>query len=145
MFSAPFTRARATSGMQTRASGSSAGVPGTVLRRGSVCAASVWTGCRFREGDSEGGQLRAGDLAVELFRERLHAGRQLGGGEEMRRERLNREGEVHDLDRVAVAARDVHEPALYEQVDVPAAAQLVPRHPRPHLLARPERRDVDLP
>jgi len=47
MFSAPFTRARATSGMQTSASGSSAGVPGTVLRRGSQCASFVSTGRRF--------------------------------------------------------------------------------------------------
>ena len=62
----------------------------------------------------------------------------------MRRERLHREGQVHDLDGVAVGARDVDETALDEEIGAQAAGKLVPRDPRPDLLARPEQLDVDL-
>src|ERR671931_1862134 len=51
---------------------------------------------------AEGIELRSRDLAVELLRERLHAGRELRRRQKVRRQRLHGEGQVHDLNRVAV-------------------------------------------
>ena len=64
------------------------------------------------------------------------------------RERLVREGHVHDDRRVAFGGRDVDEPAVGEQVDAPAVGEreLLDELPRLARLdgERPQRRDVDL-
>ena len=75
---------------------------------------------RLAELDAQRRELRARDLGVELRGERLQAGREAATGDEVRRQRLHREREIHDLDRMAVAAGDVRLAALGEHVDAPA-------------------------
>ena len=91
---------------------------------------------RLGEREPERRELRPRDLAVELGREAVQAGLEAAAREQVRRERLHREGEVHDLDRVAVAAGDVRLAALREHVGAAAAAEVVLGHAR----AAPPRR-----
>ena len=64
--------------------------------------------------------------------------------EQVGRERLHGEGEIHDLDRMTVAAGDVRLPPLGEHVGMAAAGQRVRGHAGPHLLAGSEGVDRDL-
>ena len=99
---------------------------------------------RLAEREAERRELRARDLAVELVREAVQARLEAAAGEQVRGERLHREGEVHDLDRVPVAAGDVRLAALREHVGAAAAAEVVLGHAGPHLLAGAEAVDRDL-
>src|SRR5256885_13591676 len=82
--------------------------------------------------DSERRQLRARDLAVEVVGERVQSRREVARREVVRGERLDGEREVHDLDRVAVSARDVDERPVDEHVDA-LPVEVVARHARPDL------------
>ena len=100
--------------------------------------------CRLAELEPERGELRPRDLAVELGRERVQARLEAAAGEQVRGERLHGEGEVHDLDRMPVAAGDVRLAALGEHVGAAAAAEIVLGDAWSHLLARAEPVDRDL-
>src|SRR5689334_6007627 len=69
---------------------------------------------RLVEDDAERRELRPRDQVVELVGKAVEAGRGPAGGEVVDRERLHREGEVHDLDRIPVEAGDVDERAVDE-------------------------------
>ena len=71
--------------------------------------------------------------------------REAAACEQVRRERLDGEREIHDLDRMPVAARDVRLAALDEDVGAAAAAEIaLASTPGTHLLSRAEPVDRDL-
>ena len=74
----------------------------------------------------------------------MQAGLEAAAREEMGRERLHRERQVHDLDGMPVAAGDVRLAPAREHVRAPPVAEVVLGHARAHLLAGPESVDRHL-
>src|SRR5207245_2454782 len=66
------------------------------------------------DSDPQAVQLQSGDFEIEILGDRVDARFQLCRmlGEVSRGDRLDRETHVHDLDRVALSRRDVHEPTF---------------------------------
>ena len=104
---------------------------------------------RPAELDAERRELRPRDQVVELVGKAVASpAGSAAGGKVVDRERLHREREIHDLDRVAVEAGDVDERTVDEDVHAAAAEHVGPHTRRARRstssAARGERRHVDL-
>src|SRR5439155_17100161 len=95
-------------------------------------------------------ELQAGDLGVDLRRHRIDLPLELRCvlDRVLRRQGLVREGHVHHQRGVPFRGRQVHEPAVRDEVEAPSVLEreLVDERPRLPRLSREllERRDVDL-
>src|SRR4051794_2876469 len=127
--------------------GCGAALPVALLPRAPVAAL---LGGELVELDAQRGELEARHLAVDVVGDRMHAGgqRALRRGEVLDRERLQREGEVHDRRGVTLAGGEVDHAPGGQQVQPAPVGERVLLDQRPHPTGRPagraQRREVDL-
>jgi hypothetical protein len=86
------------------------------------------------DGRAHGGEHEPGRLRVDVGGHLVHADGELPavGGQPGKRERLDAERQVHHLGRMPFGGHQVHHPALREQQQGPAVAEVVGVHVRPH-------------